>query len=56
MTIKGTRELWTRFEIVKGQYVGIKLKDGVNKIEFAIPRANFLAWMRAFASLLKDFK
>jgi hypothetical protein len=51
--VTGTKEIWTRFEEVRGgYYLVVKLWNGILKEEFAVPTAFCLHWLHHFLGLL----
>jgi hypothetical protein len=53
VTIAVVPEIWTRFEIVEGDNVVIKMHHGVWKLEIAVPMDQCLFWMRGLFQLVK---
>ena len=54
LEILGTKEIWTRFEEIKGgNFLVVKLWYGIIKEEFAVPVKNCLSWLYHFLHLLR---
>lgn len=54
--IPKVRELWTRFEVIQGKYLVLKMKYNGNKYEFGIPMSFCGPWVEAFFSLIEDYE
>ena len=52
-TINSFPEVWTRLEIMQGNFLVIKMMNGVRKHEIGIPIEHAMSWLRGFFSLVR---
>lgn len=52
-TISGVREIWSRFETVKGSMVVIKMHWQGSKVEVGVPIGEVLIWLHGLYNLIR---